>query len=233
MRARHPMLDPDQDLPYRPQPPLSRTCGRRQPVAASVTVDPNDQTGEITALLQRHRAGDRQAYDDLLSLVYDHLRHVARGQLARGWPSTTLTPTALVHEVYLQLADETGVPWQDRSHFFAICARAMRRVLVDHARRHGAQKRAGDRRRLVLDDVDLGVDAQAELIVAVDEALTSLERLNPRFSRVVECRYFAGLTEDETAAALDTSVRTVQRDWMRARAWLLKELGAGLPEGRR
>jgi RNA polymerase sigma factor (TIGR02999 family) len=226
------MLDPEQHLPYRPQPPLSQICGRRQAVAASVTVDFNDRTGEITALLQRHRAGDRQAYDDLLSLVYDHLRHVARGQLARGWPSTTLTPTALVHEIYLQLADETRVAWQDRSHFFAICARAMRRVLVDHARHHGAQKRAGDRRRLLLDDVDLGVDAQAELIVAVDEALTSLERLNPRFSRVVECRYFAGLTEDETAAALDTSVRTVQRDWMRARAWLLKELGAGLPGSR-
>jgi RNA polymerase sigma factor (TIGR02999 family) len=108
----------------------------------------------------------------------------------------------------------------------------MRRVLVDHARHHGAQKRAGDRQRIVLDEVDLGVDAQSELIVAVDEALTSLERLNPRFARVVECRYFAGLTEDETAVALDTSVRTVQRDWMRARAWLLRELGV-VPEGQR
>jgi RNA polymerase sigma factor (TIGR02999 family) len=196
-------------------------------------VDANDRTGEITALLRRHRTGDRQAYDDLLALVYDHLRHVARGQLARGWPSNTLTPTALVHELYLQLADETGVAWQDRSHFFAICARAMRRVLVDHARHHGAQKRAGDRRRIGLDDVDLGIDAQAELILAVDEALVSLERVNPRFSRVVECRYFAGLTEEETAAALETSVRTVQRDWMRARAWLLKELGAGSPGDRK
>jgi RNA polymerase sigma factor (TIGR02999 family) len=223
------MLDQPLDVPQR-QPPQSSTCGRRQAVAATTTVDRGDRTGEITALLQRHHDGDRQAYDDLLSLVYDHLRHVARSQLARGWPSSTFTPTALVHEVYIQLADETGVAWQDRSHFFAICARAMRRVLVDHARHHGAQKRTGGRRRLVLDDVDLGVDAQAELIVAVDEALTSLARLNPRFSRVVECRYFAGLTEDETAAALDTSVRTVQRDWMRARAWLLKALGAVPPD---
>jgi RNA polymerase sigma-70 factor (ECF subfamily) len=189
-------------------------------------VERNDRAGEITILLQRHHSGDRQAYDELLSLVYDHLRQIARGQLARGWRSTTLTPTALVHEVYLQLANATDVEWQHRGHFFAICARAMRRVLVDYARRHGAQKRAGGVRPLALDDIEVGVDAQAELIIAVDEALTSLERFNERFARVVECRYFAGLTEEETAAALDTSLRTVQRDWMRARAWLLKELGA-------
>ena len=195
-----------------------------------MAVDPNDRAGEITALLWRHHSGDRQAYDELLSLVYEHLRHIARGQLARGWRSTTLTPTALVHEVYLQLASETGVEWQHRSHFFAICARAMRRVLVDHARQRGAQKRTGGMPPLALDDIQIGVDAQAELIVAVDEALTSLERFNERFARVVECRYFAGLTEEETASALDTSLRTVQRDWMRARAWLLKELGAR-PEG--
>jgi RNA polymerase sigma-70 factor (ECF subfamily) len=196
-----------------------------------VAVDQNDRVGEITVLLGRHHSGDRQAYDELLSLVYDHLRQIARAQLARGWRSTTLTPTALVHEVYLQLADETGVEWQHRSHFFAICARAMRRVLVDHVRHRGAQKRAGDRRPLSLDDIEVGVDAQADLIIAVDEALTSLERFNERFARVVECRYFAGLTEEETASALDMSLRTVQRDWMRARAWLLKELGTGPPSG--
>ena len=191
-----------------------------------MAVDRNDSVGEITALLRRHHAGDRQAYDELLSLVYDHLRRIARGQLARGWRSTTLTPTALVHEVYVQLANETGVEWQHRSHFFAISARAMRRVLVDHARERNAQKRAGGRPHLALHEIQIGVDTQAELIVAVDEALTSLERFNARLARVVECRYFAGLTEDETASALGTSLRTVQRDWMRARAWLLKALGA-------
>lgn len=192
----------------------------------------SDGAGEITALLRRHHSGDRGAYDELLSLVYEHLRQIARIQLARGWRSNTLTPTALVHEVYLQLANETGVEWQQRSHFYAVCARAMRRVLVDHARHHGAQKRAGGQRPVPLDDVEVGVDAQAELIIAVDEALTSLERFNERYARVVECRYFAGLTEEETAAALDTSLRTVQRDWMRARAWLLKALGArSAPDG--
>jgi RNA polymerase sigma factor (TIGR02999 family) len=196
-------------------------------------VDRNDKVGEITALLGRHHAGDRQAYDELLALVYDHLRQIARGQLARGWRSTTLTPTALVHEVYLRLADETGVEWQHRSHFFAICARAMRRVLVDHARHRFAQKRGGPRPHLALDDVQVGIDEQADLILAVDQALTSLERFNDRFARVVECRYFAGLTEEETASALDTPLRTVQRDWMRARAWLLKELGAQPPGGGR
>jgi RNA polymerase sigma factor (TIGR02999 family) len=190
-------------------------------------VERNDRVGEITALLQRHHAGDRQAYDELLSLVYDHLRKIARGQLGRGWPSTTLTPTALVHEIYVQLGDETGVDWQHRSHFFAISARAMRRVLVDHARARNAQKRAGGRPHLTLDEIQIGKESQAELIVAVDQALTSLERFNPRLARVVECRYFAGLTEEETASALETSLRTVQRDWMRARAWLLKALGAG------
>lgn len=191
-----------------------------------------DTTGEITALLRRHHSGDRAAYHELLSLVYEHLRHIARTQLARGWRVRTLTPTALVHEVYLHLANETGVDWQDRSHFYAICARAMRRALVDHARHHGALKRAGGERPVALEDVEVGIDAQAELIIAVDEALTSLERFNERFARVVECRYFAGLTEEETAGALDTSLRTVQRDWMRARAWLLKELGAqSAPDG--
>jgi RNA polymerase sigma factor (TIGR02999 family) len=189
--------------------------------------------GIITALLHRHRSGDREAYDELVSLLYDQLRRIARGQLARGWPSDTLTPTALVHEAYVQLATETGVEWQDRSHFYAICARAMRRTLVDYARHRGAQKRSGGVRPLPLDDVDPGVDPQPDLVIAIDEALTSLERFNERLARVVECRCFAGLTEEETAGALGTSLRTVQRDWVRARAWLLKELGESSPRGER
>jgi RNA polymerase sigma factor (TIGR02999 family) len=191
------------------------------------------QRGDITALLARHQAGDRGAYDELVSLVYDELRRIARGQLARGWPSDTVTPTALVHEAYVQLIDETGVDWQGRSHFFAICARAMRRTLVDRARHHGARKRSGALHPLSLEDVKVGVEPHAELVIAVDEAMRSLERFNERLARVVECRYFAGLTEEETAQTLGLSVRTVQRDWTRARAWLLKELGAmGTRNGR-
>lgn len=187
-------------------------------------MESNGTRGAITALLHRHRAGDRDAFDAVVSLVYDHLRRVARGQLARGWPSDTLTSTALVHEAYMQLIDEAGVDWQDRSHFFAICARAMRRTLVDHARRHGARKRADGARPLPLDGIDVGLDTQADLVLAIDEALESIERFNERLARVVECRYFAGLDEAETAAALEVSLRTAQRDWMRARAWLREEL---------
>jgi RNA polymerase sigma factor (TIGR02999 family) len=190
----------------------------------------NEAQDVITALLHRYRSGDREAYDELVSLVYERLRRIARGQLAHGWASDTLTPTALVHEAYVQLVNETGVEWQNRSHFYAICARTMRRTLVDSARRHGAQKRAGGARPLSLEGVDSGADPQLDLILAVDEALTALERFNERLARIVECRCLAGLTEQETASALGTSLRTVQRDWVRARAWLLKELG--VPSGR-
>jgi RNA polymerase sigma factor (TIGR02999 family) len=188
-------------------------------------VDTEPSSGDITALLRRHHRGDRDAFDRLVSVVYDHLRRVAGGQLARGWPGNTVTATTLVHEAYVQLVKETGVDWQDRHHFFAICARAMRRILVDHARRRSAAKRAGGRARLALEDVDPTLEAQTELVVAVDQALASLEALDERLARVVECRFFAGLTEAETARALGTSVRSVQRDWLRGRAWLLKALG--------
>jgi RNA polymerase sigma factor (TIGR02999 family) len=187
---------------------------------------PQDGTrGGITALLQRHHHGDRAAFDQIVGLVYEHLRRVARGQLARGWPGNTVDTTALVHEAYAQLVMETGVDWQDRGHFFAVCARAMRRILVDHARRRTARKRGADSPAVSLDATALGQDAQVELVVAVDEALASLEALDDRLGRVVECRFFAGMTEAETATALGTSLRTVQRDWLRARAWLLRELG--------
>lgn len=193
----------------------------------------NISRGDITALLVRHRAGDSGAYDEAISLAYNHLRRVARAQLARGWSSETLTTTALVHEAYMQLADETGVEWQDRSHFFAICARAMRRILVDRARHRAAQKRGGGSSPLSLDGIDAGVEPNADLVLAVDEAVSSLERFNGRLARVVECRYFAGLTEEETAAALGSSLRTVQRDWTRARAWLVKVLTAAPERGDR
>ena len=124
----------------------------------------------------------------------------------------------------MELVEETGVAWQDRSHFFAICARAMRRILVDYARERGAQKRGGGKPDLTLEPDRLGVEQQAEQVLAVDRALESLAGFNERLARLVECRYFAGMTEEESAQALGVSLRTVQRDWMRARAWLQKEL---------
>ena len=180
---------------------------------------------DITRLLQQHHQGDRAAFDRMVPLVYQRLRIVARGQLSRaGRQDRTLGTTGLVQEAYLQLVDEQGVDWQDRGHFYAICARAMRRILVDAARRRYAAKRGGGVVDLTLQPDLVAIDADAEQVLAVDEALKGLAAFNERLARVVECRYFAGLTEEETAQALDSSLRTVQRDWMRARAWLLKEL---------
>ncbi|WP_149194347.1 ECF-type sigma factor [Luteimonas suaedae] len=182
-------------------------------------------SNEITRLLQRHRQGERAAFDRVVPLVYERLRIIARGQIARaGRQGQTLCTTALVQEAYLQLIDEDGVDWQDRGHFFAICARAMRRILVDYARRRHAAKRGGGVADLTLQPDLVAVDSQSAMILAVDEALEGLAAFNARLAQVVECRYFGGMTEEETAQALDTSLRTVQRDWMRARAWLLKEL---------
>lgn len=185
-----------------------------------------DTSGEITRLLRAHHEGEREAFDRLVPLVYERMRRIARGQLARGGRGHTLSTTALVHDAYVQLVAETGVDWQDRSHFYAICARAMRRILVDYARRRQARKRGGAAPRVELDDNVPAADQPAEVVLAVDAALDRLAAFNPRLAQVVECRSFAGLTEEETAQALGTSLRTVQREWTRARAWLRKELGA-------
>ncbi len=182
--------------------------------------------GQITRLLHRHLAGEREAFDQLVPLVYDRLRVLAQRQLRRHRPGQTLDTTALVHEAYLQLVDETGVAWQDRGHFYAITARAMRRIIVDHVRRRHAVKRGGGDAPLTLDAEILEGDpqAEAELVLAVDRALEVLSSFNERLTRLVECRFFAGMTEEETAEALGISLRTVQRDWTRAKAWLRKEL---------
>lgn len=190
---------------------------------------PPDEAGRITRLLKAHHEGDRAAFDELVPLVYERLRRIARGQLARRGRGHTLDTTSLVHEAYLELVEETGVAWQNRSHFFAISARAMRRILVDYARRRTAKKRGGGKPDLTLEPEQLtghlDVERQAEEVLAVDRALESLAGVSERLARLVECRYFAGMTERETAEALDVSLRTVQRDWTRARAWLLQELG--------
>ena len=187
---------------------------------------PTDANGDITRLLQAHHQGDREAFDRMVPLVYDRMRRIARGQLARAGRGHTLSTTALVHEAYVQLVAETGVDWQDRSHFYAICARAMRRILVDYARMRLARKRGGDAPHVALtgDFVAGAEGTPAEIVLAVDRALERLASFNPRLAQIVECRSFAGMTEQETADALGTPLRTVQREWMRARAWLKKEL---------
>lgn len=178
---------------------------------------------EITQLLKRHGAGERAAFDALVPIVYSRLREIARRQRRRdGAMSDTLSTTALLQEAYLQLVEETGIQWQNRAHFYAISARAMRRILVDAARERSRQKRGGGEVRLELTPDLALIDDSAEDVLAVDLALERLREFNARMAQVVECRYFGGLSEEETAAALDTSLRTVQRDWLRARAWLAK-----------
>ena len=166
-----------------------------------------------------------EGLDRLFPVVYEELHRIAQQQLSREAVGHTLSPTALVHEAYLRLADQRPAPWQDRSYFLAAAAQMMRRVLVDHARRHLAAKRTGGLRRLSLDEITVAVDHQADALVALDAALERLAALDARLCRVVECRFFAGLTEEETAEVLQLNARTVRRDWVKARAWLRRELG--------
>jgi len=190
--------------------------------------------GEVTRLLSAARQGDGSAVDRLVALVYDELRAVARRQLRRWRPGQTLDTTAVVHEAYFRLVDQAGATWQDRAHFLSVAGVAMRHILVDAARRRAAKKRGGEDVRISLDELRLepgqGVDSQAIQILALDEALTSLAARNERLSHLVELRFFAGLTEEETAQTLGTSERTVRRDWRKARAFLfhaLQERAAG------
>ena len=189
---------------------------------------------DITAILLEARAGEREVLDRLLPLVYEELRAVASRRLAAERSDHTLDTTALVHETYVKLVDQTQVEWQDRAHFFAVAARAMRRILLDHARRHATTRRGGGRRRVPLDAdglSSLSIHERAETLIELDRALERLSQLNGRLSRVVECRFFGGLTEEETAAALGVTPRTLRRDWAKARgllyAWLTPEEGRG------
>lgn len=179
---------------------------------------------DITRLLVAHHEGDRGAFDQLMPLVYDELRRIARRQLSGHRFPETLNATAVVHEAYFQLVDETQVPWANRAHFFAIAARSMRRILIDYARQRQAKKRGGDQVHVELDPNEIAVLQQAESLIALDEALSSLDDFAPRMARVAECKLFAGLADEEIAEALESSLRTVQREWQRARAWLQREL---------
>ena len=184
-------------------------------------------SGNVTELLIAYRDGDREAFDRIVPLLYDDLRKIARAQLRRGRPGATLGTTVLVHEVYMKMADQQRLDARDRGHFLAISAHAMRQVIADYARRRTAAKRGGHSDPVPLDQAPELADREARWLLDVDRALERLAQHNERMARVVECRFFAGYSEEETATALDTSLRTVQRDWMRARAWLKEELGSG------
>lgn len=181
---------------------------------------------DITDLLVAYREGDREAFDDLVPLVYQELRRIAHRQLERHRRSGTLNTTALVHETYLKLVDQTRGTAEDKAHFLSLAARVMRQIIVDYARRRRAKKRGGGKVPIALDLIQVPVDEQAEALLAIDQALTRLHQLNERLTRVFECRFFVGLSEQETADALDLSLRTVQRDWMKSKTWLKEQLAS-------
>jgi RNA polymerase sigma factor (TIGR02999 family) len=186
-------------------------------------------SGDVTQLLQSLKSGDRGALDALLPLVYDELRRLARRELSPRKPEQSLDTTDLLHEAYLRLFDQGRVTPEDRRHFFALAARAMRQVVIDRARRRQAMKRGGDLRRVDLESSDLRVEEQASELIALDEALTRLGRIEERLVRVVELRFFAGFTVDETAGILGFDPRTVRRDWEKARAILYRDLAGPAP----
>jgi len=180
---------------------------------------------DITALLKDWSGGDREALERLMPVVYGELRRLAASYLRSERPGHTLQPTALVHEAYLRLAGQRSVAWANRGHFFGIASRIMRRILVDHARRRRALKR--DAAALRLTTAGAGSADRAPELIALDSALTSLEKLDPEQARVVELRFFGGLTVEETAEATGSSTATVKREWRTARAWLRREIGSG------
>jgi RNA polymerase sigma factor (TIGR02999 family) len=178
----------------------------------------------VTMLLAKARSGDSAALADVFPLIYDELRRLAQQQLLREPDGHTLSPTALVHEAYMRLIDYSRMEWQGRAHFMAVASTAMRRILVDHARGHRSAKRGGMLKRISIDDVELGAEDRAELLIAIDDALGRLKEIDARQAQVVECRFFGGMTEEETADALGIGLRTAKRDWAKAKSWLHREI---------
>ena len=175
-------------------------------------------------LLAAWRQGDSAAADELIRLTYTELRRMAGHYMKAERPEHTLQPTALVHEVYLRIFAGEPMDWKDKNHFFAVAAKQMRRVLLDYARARGAERRGGDSQRLPLEDLDTLPERHRDDVLVLDEALHSLEKLDPRASQVVELRYFGGLTETEAASVLDISVATLKRDWEFAKAFIARQL---------
>ncbi len=188
------------------------------------------ESDNVNQLLVDWGNGNQQALEELLPLIYSELRHLAHNFLYRERPGHTLQTTALVHEAYLKLIDQRDAHWQNRAHFFAIAAQAMRRILIDSARKHAAVKRGRGGEKISLDEA-AGISLEPDTnLLALDEALTALAEIDPQQSRIVELRYFGGLTIEETAEVMNLSPATVKREWTMARAWLYQAL-AGSREG--
>lgn len=181
-------------------------------------------THDVTRLLEQIGTGHREAADELLPVVYEQLRAIANRHMHRERVDHTLDATCLVHEAWLRLVAQDSLSWSSRRHFYGAAAGAMRRILVEHARRRARQKRGGELQRISLDVADLAVDSDPQDVLNLEEALTRLEQLDPRASEVVGLRFFAGLSELEVAQAMGLSERTVRREWAWARAWLMREL---------
>jgi RNA polymerase sigma factor (TIGR02999 family) len=183
-----------------------------------------NSTAEITRILQDWNNGDEDAKERLIPFVYDELKRQARYLMSSERSNHTLQPTALVHEAFLRLSEQTGIQWQNRSHFYGITARLMRQILVDHARLYAAEKRGNHQIHFSIDDVDIPLEERAGSILALDEVLRRLEKLDETQARIVEMKFFGGMNNQEVAASLDISERTVGREWQAARLWLYREL---------
>ena len=197
---------------------MTHTAGERRPTP-----------GAVTQLLAKVGAGNQAAFDEVFPLVYAELRRIAAREMRREKPGRTLQTTALVHEAYLRLLKDASLSFENRAHFLGIAAHAMREILIEHARARTARKRGGGAVRLTLDDLVAPVPSPSIDVLALDEALERLARLDERHARVVELRYFGGLSVEETAVALELSPATVKRAWTIARAWLYRELGGSGP----
>ena len=182
--------------------------------------------GDVTQILLEFKKGSKDAQDQLIPLVYKELRRIAGAHLRREAANHSLQPTALVHEAYLRLVGITEIDWQSRAHFFSVASTVMRRILVDHARANRAGKRGGGEDTILLDEGLVPSASRAPEILALDDALQQLALLDERQAKIVEMRFFAGMTEEETGNVLGISARTVKRDWRIAKAWLFKELAA-------
>ena len=184
--------------------------------------------GEVTGLLLAWNQGDQSAIERLMPLVYDELRRLAERHFRRERVGHTLQPTAVVHEAYFRLVDQTRVTWKNRGHFFAVASQAMRRILVDYARARAANKRGGGEKRVTLASAEASPEPSDEVdLLALDEALTRLKELDGAQAQIVELRFFGGLSIEETAEALETSPSSVKREFRSAKAWLFRELGLG------
>src|SRR6478672_2522720 len=195
---------------------VAKPCKRRE----NICLVTDSLRPDVTALLCRWSAGDEKAPEQLMPLVYQELRDLARRYLQRERGDHTLQPTALVHEAYLRIVDQSRVQWQNRAQFFGIAAQLMRRILVDHARAHIAAKRGGHIEKISLDDAQISSEERAAELVELDAALTELAAIDTRKSRVVELRFFGGLSIDETAETMGVNSATVRRDWTVAKTWL-------------